>query len=182
MHPSCEPLAASCSLPTASGPDSPGGALAFSPPPQPSIKSSNSQQLLYLFTLPDGGRRASRRRQLGCGSGASAGSHLPHSVGSTPSREVVAPLGHLARRAVIRTQSPGRAGCCPISRAGTLLPRRAETLPCPPLVPFLPGAQGRASLPLAVYKVLPWLDTSQGSQREGHQVRKATSILGLQQS
>lgn len=43
--------------------DFPGRSLVlpFSPSPPAPIKNSNSQQLMYLFTLPDGGRRTARR-------------------------------------------------------------------------------------------------------------------------
>lgn len=62
------------------------GVFSFSRRPQSSIKNSNSQQLMYLFTLPDGGRRAARRRQLGRVQGT-----ICLIVNSTPSRKVVAP-------------------------------------------------------------------------------------------
>lgn len=77
--------------------------------PQPSITNSNSQQLMYLFTLPAGEREDAGRRQLGRGRGPRAGSHLSRSVGFTPGREVVAPLSHLAGRAVYWNSRPGEA-------------------------------------------------------------------------
>lgn len=125
--------------------------------PQPSIKNSNSQQLMYLFTLPDGGRRAARRRQLGRGWGPRAGSHLSRSVSSVPSREVVAPLSHLAGRAVYQSWRPQGGGVSTSQQGRDPPSKRAEMLW------WQPGA-------LTVFLTLcPGWAPSRASSEEGRQ-------------
>lgn len=96
--------------------------------------------------MPDGGRRDAGRQQLGRGWGPCAGSHLSGSLSFTPGREVVAPLSHLAGRAVCRNSRPGEAECPPAGRAGTVpVDSRDAALPT-----AVCRGQRPASLPLTV--------------------------------
>lgn len=131
-----------------------GGAF-FSRHPQPSIKNGNGQQLMYLFTLPDGGRRAARRRQLGRVREA-----ICLIVSSTPSREVVAPRTHLDSRAAYQDAE------CPLASGQGLFYHREQMPQRPPRfasVSHRSGFWGLTALD-RLHRPLGWLTPSRAAR------------------
>ena len=76
--------------------------------PSPPLKTATANNLcIYLLCRMEGdGMQGGGSRAVG---GGRAGSHLSRSVSFTPGREAVAPLSHLAGRAVCWNSRPGAA-------------------------------------------------------------------------
>lgn len=144
-----------------------GGAFSFSRLPHPPLKTATANNLcIYLLCqMERDGLRGGSSWAVGRGCIRGA---ICLVVSSIPSREVVAPLSHLASRAVY---SPGEAECPPASGRGLCYTESGDA-PLSPCVCFHFSGVNRRFTALDSLRNLPWPDTFQGSW-----ARKAVSIL-----